>query len=95
MSRSYRSNDAALLLSVRIKRSNHEGLTYLDLRLLGAVKFDAVTMDGSTIYDKLRLDQNTFQIRSGFKLIGSKNNGASAGGLFANFCNKGIKARHN
>jgi hypothetical protein len=79
---------------VRVERSDHQRLPFMDGWLLRAVKFDPVAMDCPSIGGKLWFDQNTFKIRGGFKFIGLKNNGATPVGIIANFSHCGIKARH-
>ena len=57
------------------------------------MKLDPVAMNCSALCCKLWFDQDTFQIRGGFKLVGLNNNGTTSVGIFANFSHSGIKAR--
>jgi len=79
---------------MRIKGPNHQGLTGLQRWLFRTMKLDPVAINLSAVRRKFRLNQDALKIRGGLKLIGLKNNGATSGGIFANFNNGGIKARH-
>jgi hypothetical protein len=79
---------------MRIKRSNRESLTLSDRWPFRTIKLDSVTMDFAAGGGKFWIDQDAFQIGGGLKLVWAKNNGATAGGILANFGNSGIKARH-
>jgi hypothetical protein len=79
---------------VRVERSDHQRLPFMDGWLFHTVKFDAVAMDCPSISGKLWFDQDTFKIRGGFKLVRLKNNGATPVGIIANFSHCGIEARH-
>lgn len=79
---------------MRIERPHHERLARPERWLFRTVKLDAVGKDLSAICCKFGLNQDTFKIRSGLELIRLKNNRATSCGIFANFNNSGIKARH-
>jgi hypothetical protein len=79
---------------MRVEGSDHQRLPWMDRWLFQTVKFDPVAMDCPSVCGKLGFDQNTFKIRSGFKLVRLKNNGATPVGIIANFSHCGVKARH-
>jgi hypothetical protein len=79
---------------MRVERSDHQRLPFLDGWLFRAVKFDPVAMDRPSVGGKPWFDQDTFKIRGGFKFVRLKNNGATPVGIIANFSHGGIKARH-
>jgi hypothetical protein len=79
---------------MRVKRSDHQRLTFMDGWLFRTVKFDPVAMDGPSVGGKLWFDQDTFKIRGGFKLVRLKHNDATPVGIVANFSHCGVKARH-
>src|ERR1700693_3989514 len=79
---------------MRVERADHQRLPFMDGWLLHTVKFDPVAMDCPSVCGKLWFDQDTFQIRGGFKLVRPKNNGATPVGIIANFSHCGIEARH-
>jgi hypothetical protein len=58
------------------------------------MKLNAIAVDLSAVCGNLWLNQDTSKIRSGLKLIGLENNGATSCGIFSNFNNSGIEARH-
>jgi hypothetical protein len=62
---------------MRVERSDHQRLPFIDGWLFHTVKFDPVAMDSPSVCGKLWFDQDTFKIRGGFKLVRLKNNGAT------------------
>jgi len=79
---------------MRIKRSKHQRLAFVNRRPFRTVKLYAVTVDSPSGRRELWLNQDTFKVGGGFQFVGLKNNGATSGGIIANFSNGGIKARH-
>ena len=79
---------------MRIKRSNHQRLTFVDRRPLRTVKLYAVTMYIPAGRRERWLNQDTFKVGGGLQFVGLKNNGATSGRIIANFSDGGIKARH-
>src|ERR1700724_1301175 len=79
---------------MRVQRSDHQRLPFMDGWLFHTMKFDPVAVDCPSVCGKLWFDQDPFKIRSGFKLVRLKNNGAAPVGIIANFSHCGIEARH-